>query len=114
MFSYRFFPVPLPASPDYADMVVTNNGSLHHYRFTDLDVAFTEPVATNFFYFHNATLSPNLALPAPSGTPVPGSPQAYTPPTPPQAPPAELRYWVLAKFADGSYSPLAGPVAGQL
>jgi hypothetical protein len=51
MYSYRFLPFPLPASPDYDDMTVTINGNLMHLRFTDLDVAFTEHPVTTFTYF---------------------------------------------------------------
>ncbi|MEQ1747186.1 MAG: hypothetical protein ABMA02_17275 [Saprospiraceae bacterium] len=114
MFSYRFFPIPLPTSSDYADMTASVNGNLLHCLFTDLDIAFTEHPVTAFTYVHSAAMNQNLALPAPPNNPLPGSSQVYTLPNPAPNKPAELRYWVMAKFADGSYSPLAGPVAVQL
>ena len=113
MFSYRFFPTNLPQSPSFSDMAVTLNGNLMHYSFTDYDVHFEDFAKTTFNYFYTDALNPNLALP-PSNPgnppPSPGTVQQYTIPNPAASMPGSLKYWVMAKFADGSYSPLAGPV----
>jgi len=114
MFSYRFFPYPLPGTSDYADMSVGSSGNTLYFTFTDYDVAFTEHPVTAFAYIHSAALYQNLALAPPQGSPAPGSTQVFNLPNPAPGKPNELRYWVMAKFADGSYSPLAGPVAVQL
>ena len=112
MFSYRFFPMPLPATSDYSDMTATFSNNLWHCRFFDYDLDFVKaPVKTSFTYFYNSGLSPNLAVPPPPSTPpAAGSPQTYTIPNPASKPPAALNYWVMAKFADGSVSPVAGPL----
>lgn len=113
MFSYRFFPTNLPQSPSFSDMAVTTNGNLKHYSFTDYDVHFEDFAKTTFNYFYTDALNPNLALP-PSNPgnppPSPGTVQQYSIPNPAASKPGSLKYWVMAKFADGSYSPLAGPV----
>lgn len=114
MFSYRFFPYPLPGTSDYSDMSVGSSGNTLNFTFTDYDVAFTEHPVTAFAYIHSVALNQNLALAPPQISPAPGSTQVYSLPNPAPGKPGELRYWVMAKFADGSYSPLAGPVLVQL
>lgn len=113
MFSYRFFPLSLPQSPSFSDMAVTSNGNLLHYYFSDYDVRFEDFAQTTFNYFYTDALNPNLALPPPNAgnpPPSPGTVQQYNAPNPGSSKPGSLKYWVMAKFADGSYSPLAGPV----
>ncbi|MBL7775075.1 MAG: hypothetical protein JNK89_03685 [Saprospiraceae bacterium] len=114
MYSYRFFPYPIPASTDYADMAIFPNGNQHRFRFYDYDIAFDEPVLTTFSYIFNSNLNINQAVSPPQSQGTPGSPVDYIVPNPTATPPNTLKYWVMAKFADGTYSPLAGPVSISL
>ncbi len=115
MFSYRFFPYPVPSTIDYADMSVTPDGNILKCQFLDYDIAFTDYVKSSFMYFYNSSLDVNQAVPPPPLIPpAADSPQAYNMSNPTQSKPGALKYWVMAKFADGSYSPLAGPVSVNL
>jgi hypothetical protein len=115
MYAYRFFPDPLPQQQSAVmDMSVSPNGAGLQYLFYDFDLAFTEHLQTNYTYVYNTAANPNLAMPAPPTSPPPaGSTITYTVANknyPTNGSPGKVWYWVMAKYADGSTSPLAGPV----
>ena len=111
--SYDFMKIPVSA-PSGA---VSNsnsailNGNNWHCTFTDLDLNFALKQLNAFVAFPNPAGVPNNAVPPP----VPGAVvNNFVVPNPNNLAgqgnqiPTQLFYWVMAKYADGGYSPLAG------
>lgn len=105
--SYRFFPVPPPNNS--TEMLMSPEGNGHRFSFVDRDMDFKIPVQTEFV-FPNNPANPNKALPPPNTG---ATTSTFVIPNPNVPPPGVLTgtkiyYWVMAQFADGSTSPLAG------
>lgn len=116
--SYDFLKIP----PDAPNGAVSNtatavlNGNTWQCVFTDKDVKFALHQMNSFVVFPNPNANPNLAVPPPQ----PPAGNATTTTVMVQNPnnlagqqlnqPIILYYWVMAKYADGAYSPVAGHV----
>ena len=114
--SYDFISIP-PVTPSGAVANNSNaflNGNTWHCVFTDVDVKFNLKHMNNFVAFPNPAGVANNAVPAPA-PPGPGAASAnFVVPNPNNLAgqqinqPTLLYYWVMAKYADGGYSPVAG------
>ena len=116
--SYDFLKIP-PIAPAGAVSNTSNavlNGNTWNCIFTDADVNFALKHMNTFVAFPNPAGVPNNAVPAPvqpaqgSGTVastfVVANPNNLAGQQINQ--PTLLYYWVMAKYADGGYSPVAG------
>lgn len=114
--SYDFLKIP-PVTPAGAVSNTSSavlNGNSWHCVFTDADVKFNLKHMNTFVVFPNPAGVPNNAVPAPA----PPGPNAvsttFVVPNPNNLAgqqinqPTLLYYWVMAKYADGGYSPIAG------
>ncbi len=111
--SYDFMKIPMsaPAGAVSNSNLAVLNGNNWHCTFTDLDVNFAIKQINAFVAFPNPAGVPNNAVPIP----VPGAvANNFVVPNPNNLAgqgnqiPTQLFYWVMAKYADGGYSPLTG------
>lgn len=97
------------------EFVVTSNSSATHFEFYDFDMDFNVKLQTTYAYIQASGLNSNYAIPPQTTNPTIGATATYTPANPNQhavnASTVSLWYWVMAKFADGTTSPVAGPLS---
>lgn len=106
--SYRFFPAPPPTNSDI--MFATSSGGSTSYTFLDQDMDFKIPIESTFSFFNSSSTVPNKSVPPPTSS---TTTSQFTVPNPnlpknQASQPNLIYYWVMAQFADGSTSPLAG------
>ncbi len=97
-------------SSPYVDAAATLNGNLWQCSFTDSDIQFDKPQVTQFVGFPNSNGQDNLSVPgqqaSTGGTYVVNNPNNMAGQSKPN--PDGLYYWVIARYADGATSPVAG------
>jgi uncharacterized protein len=112
MRSFKFIAVPpLPPSSNSLSSGVgyLSNGQWN-MSYTDIELDFNLKQLNQFYGLatgSNSTATPNQSVPPTVGS-------TYTLPTPnnmngkPTTQPGKIYYWIMAKYIDGAYSPLAG------
>lgn len=112
--SHKFFPHPMPQGSDIMFAPPDGNNTL--YAFIDKDTDFSIPEQTTFTVFNNINATPNKAVPPPTTNANISQFAVPNPnlPLPKDLQPTLIYYWVMAQFADGSTSPLAGFVEVEI
>ena len=111
--SYAFLPFPQVknTNPGYEGTLIVNGNNIQG-GFSDYDVKFDAPQLNNFQFFVTPGMTTNQAIPGQtqSGATV----GTFTVPNPNNmngqstSQPYKLYYWVVARYADGGASPIAG------
>jgi len=116
--TYDFLKIP-PGQPGGAasnGSTAVLTGSTWNCVFTDKDVDFTLLQQNTFVVFPNQNANVNAAVPAPAPPQQGTTVSTFNVLNPNNLAgqqnnqPIVLYYWVMAKYADGGYSPVAGPV----
>jgi len=116
--TYSFLTIPPGPAPGTSSNggTTTLNGNTWHCVFTDGDVKFALKHMNAFVAFPNPNDNPNQAIPVTAPPQQGATSSTFVVPNPnnmagqQQVQPALLHYWVMAKYANGGYSPVGGPV----
>lgn len=115
--SFAFLQIPPPklsAADTLLQPYTTLNGNTWSCVFRDFEHNFNQKNLNIFYTQSNPQGQPNTSVPAPGGG------NNYTVPAPnntngqPSTTKIKLYYWVIAKFADGAYSPMSEMVVIEL
>jgi hypothetical protein len=115
MRSFKFMAVPPPNANSLSDGSGYLSNGQWNMTFTDREMDFNLKQLNKFYGStagSNSGITPNQSVPPATNNPQ-GNP-TYTVPTPnnmngkPTTQPGKIYYWVMAKYIDGAYSPLAG------
>jgi hypothetical protein len=116
--SYDYLKIPpgQPAGAASNGSSAVLNGNTWNCVFTDRDVVFSLLHQNTFVVFPNPNANTNAAVPAPAPPQQGTTVSTFVVQNPNNLAgqqnnqPTQLHYWVMAKYADGAYSPIAGHI----
>jgi len=112
--SYAYLKIPPDQAGAASGSSATLTGNEWHCSYTDSDLNFSLKQLNSFMVLPNQNANPNASVPSP-GSPVSGQNHSTVVVSNPNnlsgqqvTKPKILYYWVMAKYADGGYSPVKG------
>ncbi len=112
--SYAYLKIPPDQAGAASGSSATLTGNQWHCSYTDSDLNFSLKQLNSFMVLPNPNANPNASVPSP-GSPAPGQNHSTVVVSNPNnlsgqqvTKPTILYYWVMAKYADGGYSPVKG------